>query len=629
MFSLGSSGSMLAGKRRCPICGTKRMSYRHDGRLMCKYGHEQAGVMEVESEGIIEGSTRRHTKRVKRDSKKQQERDRRMYGRNAHLLILQAMQHIIKMQATMLVENHKVPESLIGAVRALWLLYVSKIEHSGDDAADQTMDTEPGTQEQSGVGSSQVTQSQDNPVDTSLDFLLKKVDEDIARDEVEMSSWDQEQGYTAPEPTHTDAHNDTDTDVPPTPTRPKRGRVKKADRMYHSPGLKQLEEFVRLEYLPAIIYLALVWLQIPVSLADLYYLMADERIPYVSAYQYVPIEITSRMGEGVMSVLHNPHAPSVLRMQRTSADFEMFYKKHHDIVFPMPSAPLILLSILKRLDLSIELYPMTMRVLRVASKDLHASEAYRRSMHLCLTAALVICLKLHYGLDEIERVSRPSTNELDLPPLFEFLAKWRKDWASELSIGAIPFLTAYGEHWEAEFAEYYKRFTCRPEVPQYKAEFRVLGSKYNAFLDKVAEKCGRNVQLADQLLPPAMAQRLQAGSEPAEPVRGATELGKLIDPLNNHVSPRVLDTQNQSHLSSIVEPFDHHELQLQRGECYAAFVLRYQRDSGPGYMIPTLGLILARCAMMLGCSQEKLISQITSMESKLCKQATSRMPKFV
>ncbi|KAJ2472878.1 hypothetical protein IWW56_006070, partial [Coemansia sp. RSA 2131] len=101
MFSLsGSSGSMLAGKRRCPICGTKRMSYRHDGRLMCKYGHEQAGVMEVESEGIIEGSTRRHTKRVKRDSKKQQERDRRMYGRNAHLLILQAMQHIIKMQAT-------------------------------------------------------------------------------------------------------------------------------------------------------------------------------------------------------------------------------------------------------------------------------------------------------------------------------------------------------------------------------------------------------------------------------------------------------------------------------------------------------------------------------------------------
>ncbi|KAJ1774868.1 hypothetical protein LPJ62_007009, partial [Coemansia sp. RSA 2167] len=315
----------------------------------------------------------------------------------------------------MLVQNHGVPESLIGAVRALWLLYVSKIEHSGEDAGDLTVDADPGS-----AGSSQATQSQDMANDTSLDFLLKKVDEDIARDEVEMSVWNQEQGLDTPELTRADTDTGYDTDVPPTPTRPKRGRVKKADRIYHSPGLKLLEEFVRLEYLPAIIYLALLWQQIPVSLADLYYLMADERIPYVSAYQYVPLEISSRMGEGVISVLHNPHAPSVLRMQRTCSDFELFYKKHHDIVFPMPDAPLVLLSILKRLDLSIELYPMAMRVLQIAGKD-SASETYNRTMHLCLTAALVVCLKLHYGLDEIERVSRPSTNELDLPPLREFL----------------------------------------------------------------------------------------------------------------------------------------------------------------------------------------------------------------
>ncbi|KAJ1810928.1 hypothetical protein LPJ77_000467 [Coemansia sp. RSA 2523] len=619
MFSLsGSSGSMLAGKRRCPICGTKRMSYRHDGRLMCKHGHEQAGVMEVESEGVIEGSTRRHTKRVKRDSKKQQERDRRMYGRNAHLLVLQAMQHIIKLQATMLVQNHGVPESLIGAVRALWLLYVSKIEHSGEDAGDLTVDADPGS-----AGSSQATQSQDMANDTSLDFLLKKVDEDIARDEVEMSVWNQEQGLDTPELTRADTDTGYDTDAPPTPTRPKRGRVKKADRIYHSPGLKLLEEFVRLEYLPAIIYLALLWQQIPVSLADLYYLMADERIPYVSAYQYVPLEISSRMGEGVMSVLHNPHAPSVLRMQRTCSDFELFYKKHHDIVFPMPDAPLVLLSILKRLDLSIELYPMVMRVLQIAGKD-SASETYNRTMHLCLTAALVVCLKLHYGLDEIERVSRPSTNELDLPPLREFLSKWRADWVSELSIGAIPFLTAFGGHWETEFVEYYERFTRRPEVPKYKSEFRVLGAKYNVFLDKVAETCGRNAQLADQLLPPSMARQLQSGSEQqAEPVRNVSELGKLIDPLNNQ-TPRS-DSQDQSHLSSIVEPFDHVELPMHRGECYAEFVNRLYLGSSPGYMVPTLGLVLARCSMMLGCSQDKLLSQVTSIESKLCKEAT-RMP---
>ncbi|KAJ2350692.1 hypothetical protein GGF43_004249 [Coemansia sp. RSA 2618] len=590
MFGLsGPSSSMLAGKRRCAVCGTKRMSYRHDGRLMCRYGHEQAGVIEEEAEGIIEGSTRRHMKRTKRESKKQQERDRRMYGRNAHFLILQAMQHIIKLQATKLVQNEGVPEPLIGAVRSLWLLYVSKLEDiddagvakQGAEAAKEMGVVLPsaGTQEQDGLASgemsSQFTQSQDGGGDTSLDLLLQRVDEDIARDEAEILEWEQEQGNDMPGLSQSEGQTDTeyDTDIQDTIERPKRGRVKKADRMKHSPGLKDLEGFVRLEFLPAIVYLAFMWLRLPVSLADLYYMMADERIPYVSAYQYVPSEITSRMGEGVMSLLHGPYAPSVFRLQKTVAAFELFYQKHYEIAFPMPDAQLVLLSILKRLGLGVELYPMAMKIAGIANKDLHTSEECRYIMHLSLTAGIIVCLKLHYGLDEVERTSPPGTAGLDMPPLHEFLAKWRNDWVSELSIGAIPHMTAYGERWEKDFAEYYKRLTYRSEIPRYKASFKVLGAKYSQIINSLADSSSLSAESAARLLPPAIACRFQQASpeqqsEHEQPASDASDFGELIDPLGRSKHLRSSDSGKQElPLMSFVEPFDHHpELWLRRGE---------------------------------------------------------------
>ncbi|KAJ2592502.1 hypothetical protein EV177_008718, partial [Coemansia sp. RSA 1804] len=68
--SAHASGDLRARKRRCAVCGTKRMINREDGRVTCRHGHEQAGVFEESAELIVSGSTRRHVARRRRENKR-------------------------------------------------------------------------------------------------------------------------------------------------------------------------------------------------------------------------------------------------------------------------------------------------------------------------------------------------------------------------------------------------------------------------------------------------------------------------------------------------------------------------------------------------------------------------------
>ncbi|KAJ2524015.1 hypothetical protein GGI11_001118 [Coemansia sp. RSA 2049] len=119
--------------------------------------------------------------------------------------------------------------------------------------------------------------------------------------------------------------------------------------------------------------------------------------------------------------------------------------------------------LLKRLALPIEIYPMVMRAVELGG-DVVRAKTKKKGVTFIAMAAIIVCLKLHYGLDEIERKpSDPdSESKLNLPPLDKFLESWRDDWESEMSIGSIPYMTAYGQNWPTIFAEHYKRLT----VPQ-------------------------------------------------------------------------------------------------------------------------------------------------------------------
>ncbi|KAJ2805811.1 hypothetical protein H4R20_001944 [Coemansia guatemalensis] len=691
MFSFQVAESQLrVGKRRCPVCGTKKMSRRDDGRMMCKYGHEQAGVFEEDNEGITEGSTRRYTKRLNRETKAQKAKNRRMYGRNAYFLILQGMQHILRIQVTMLVENEGAPKALIETTKILWLRYVSKLsdvnthvtsearlnsvpDSTQADAANPSSATPQRTSASTSALLSQHTQSQGYDImDDSLDFLLRKVDDDIVRDKVELLEWEQEQEHQSSTQEQTQQaesfvaiaaemeeddinseqdENDNDSDsVDETGVKQKVPRFKRGLRQAAIEKLlNRIEVFVRLECLPAIIYLAFLWLRVPISFMDIHRLMVDERIPYTSLGRLVPSEISTRLGTGGMRIFDVAFPPSVSRIKRLVAAMEMLYKKHYSLLFPLPDTPLVLLSIMHRLDLPIDIYPMALQIIELAEAHEDSSAKFSDDIYLSTMAAIVICLKLHYGLDEIERTSSQQDSakaELDLPPLHEFLKKWRSDWTREFSIGALPYLTAYGGHWIRDFASYYERVTQRPYIPGYKKEFKNLATRYRHTLDILTASSTLDSDVAGRVLPSEYTRNShsdKSGRLPTSNERSAsTSNGNRSQSSNDsppginllnvsaNLSKSLLlaeDTRQQKcPYTGIAEPFDHYPwVKIQRGERYPIFTTQTRRRL-PGYMIPTLGLVLARCAMIIGISQKTLLQRITELEIRLQERVDASHP---
>ncbi|KAJ1865163.1 hypothetical protein LPJ78_002857 [Coemansia sp. RSA 989] len=441
---------------------------------MCKHGHEQMDFIEEEAEGIIEGSTRRHIKSNKRISKRKQERENRLHGEDANFILVQGMQFIIKLQATKLAEIANLPDPFVETVKKLWLLYVSKLDDVNKDMTErdvQNMYLSAHSQDKWAQGSSQESAgdfgqpSQETAVDSgSLDFLMQKVDEDIAKDVEEMRLWEQQdESPVATHNTYMEApqsnsdnedmllENDEHTAQSST-------QLNRRLNLSKSDILKHIETFVSLEYLPVILYIALLWLRIPAQLADLHYLMADERVPYASAYQYLPAEITERLGDGLLAVFKRPYPPSLL---------------------------------FKKLDSKYT------QVLASAARD--------------------------------------------LPP--------------EAAAALLP--------------------------------------------SKITDK--------------------HNGAQQDEP-RSPLSLEALVEPLYKNPAKVPLDDREKKLLlmSNMAMPLDNHpEISLKRGEFIMSFADGKDVAEGHGYINPIFGMVVARCSMMLGCSQSRLLTEVAHFDTSL------------
>ncbi|KAJ2386899.1 hypothetical protein GGI05_004240, partial [Coemansia sp. RSA 2603] len=550
-----ASGAYRADKRRCPICGTSRLRTRGDGRVMCKNGHEQAGMVEEVAEAMADSTTRRHTKVIRRGSKRQLARQRRLYGHNARFLVIQTMQCILKMQVNALVTQLGVPGSFADVVKKLWLMYISKIE-AVDTLGEKPKESTIASQQASNPGantsinddtntdaittaisvaealygqhSSQRTtvdsqgQSDSRYIDNdddlelglvndSLTSLLQAIDEDIARDELEMAELAEQNNLEEERENATAQQQEMDIDENTLEPNFENLRIEsqtsfRPKKHYSNDRLvSHIEEFVHLEYLPAILYLAFVWMRLPVMHADMLRLMGEERIPYASAHQLLPESIVSRLGKGFMAMFVPHFTPTIERFQATVRGFESFYRKHYSLVFAPIDGPVLVLSFLKRLGIGIALYEPVMRLLELTGGNTLSVRRKngKRKPEVRVLAAIVVMLKLHYGLDEIER-QQPAADEngcINLPPLTEFLSQWRQNWERQLSISAIPDLTAAGSYWESEFAEYCRRRMTRPRIPDKQAAYREIAGKYRRIVDSLAHNNQFDSEQVRQMLP--------------------------------------------------------------------------------------------------------------------------------
>ncbi|KAJ2833944.1 hypothetical protein GGI24_000633 [Coemansia furcata] len=649
------AGAVLAAKRSCPVCGTKKIATREDGLVMCKNGHEQAGMVDEDAENIIDGSTRRHVKSAfKRKSRAKEAQQKRLYGVRARFLAIETFQLILKAQATALVQNHGAPEALLGIVRNLWLLYVSKlpnIDEVGDDD-----DNAQGSQSQHQSSTvladalfTQHTQSQRfDPVDDSLDILLRKVDDDIARDEEEMMEWDREFQLSdhegpaelpAGELNDNDIDNGIDTaaeDVKEQLT--DEAGVRGRRKILSTSGLESVEKYPKMEYLPTLLCVAYRLLRMPVLCADIFRLLVDGRLPYLSAYDNLPESIHERMGVG-LHILFMPHfAPSVFRLQYLSTVFGKFFTKHYSIDVPLIDTPSMLLSLIKRLGLGIELYPMVMRLFELTSVQPNLCLGKASRPDVMIIGAIVVVLKMHYGLDEIERRPPPDATyrALNLPPLHVFLDKWRSDWEAELTIGVFPHLTAFDEQWEAAFADMCRRLMSRRVIPSYSDAYKEISTKYRRMVTSLATEGDLPAQRALRILPPEYTRRFrpsQPAAAPSQSNRQSADSSATASNISRCVLPilvsgaascdsadRAASGSTKRPLITHVKPFYHHpEIQLEPGEHYISINHFRSVESAPGYMVPTLGLIYARCAAIVGCSQSMLSNFIIVLEHRVDK----------
>ncbi|KAJ2071528.1 hypothetical protein GGH13_003293 [Coemansia sp. S155-1] len=666
MFPVRASGggAVLAAKRSCPVCGTKRIATREDGRSMCKNGHEQAGVIDEDAENIVDGSTRRHVKSAfKRQNRVRVAQNKRLYGTRARFLVMETFQLILKAQATALVKNHGAPEALLGIVRNLWLLYVSKvpnIDQVVDDDDDE--DTVLNTLSQHHTSTlladalfTQHTQSQRfDPVEDSLDILLRKVDDDIARDEEEMMEWDrefqlsdhEEHGESAAAGTNDNVLDDV-ADVAdvadvgsdqPAKAAGVHG-VKKA--LPRSP-YERVEKYPKMEYLPALLCVAYRLLRMPVLCADIFRLLVDERLPFVSAFGNLPESIHERLGKGLPTIFLPHFAPSAFRLRYLSSVFGEFFSKHYSIEVPLIDVPSMLLSLIKRLGLGIELYSMVMRLLELTSVQPNKCFGKAPRPEIMIIGAIVVVLKMHYGLDEIERRPPPDASYRvpNLPPLHVFLEKWRSDWEAELTIGVYPHLTAFDERWEAAFADACRRLLSRRAIPSWNEAYREIAINYRRMVQTLATGSNMSAQRAQRILPPEYAKHFcpsqpveasslaqsQSSMQVADSPSTPSHVSRCVLPIlvpggaSSDSATRTASASAKRPLFTHVKPFYHHpEIQLEPGEHFISINHFRSVESAPGYMVPTLGLIYARCATVVGCSQTMLSNFIIVLEHRVDK----------
>ncbi|KAJ1897330.1 hypothetical protein LPJ66_003434 [Kickxella alabastrina] len=651
------SGPIMAGKQRCPQCGTSKLRARRDGRVMCRNGHQQEGMFEEVTEAMIDGITRRRFKTTKRIGRKEMQKSRRLYGNNARFLILESMQFILKKQVTALVEDLGAPEALLGVVRHLWLLYVSKMKniYVSRDASEEfwQKDEEEGektrvnkaeqhsgsvadalySQQYSQAKGQSQTQTAESGADhdmeyveDSLDALLKRVD-DITREEQEVIEWErrrtkiadhgsprsQSPGSDASDAEEATGAAEASEQAALSATENERKRINWA-------LVAHIEEFIHMEYLPALLWLSFAWLKLPLTHTDMYWLMADEHVPYVSGHQWLPESMTSRMGKNIINIFIVPFAVTPVRMRALTRAFQTFFDKHCEISFTPIDNSVLLRYLVRRLGIGMDVHAMVLRLLEHLEVQPDGSGAYRRQFEVILMSAIVVVLKLHYGLDEIERVHDPENGEElggGLPPLGDFLRKWRSDWERELSVSFTPDLTALGERWEREFAAYCRRRLVRRGIPTRRVAYREVATRYRRIVEELAEQIGGDPEAARRLLPPEYVAKKSGGGTKAAAVDGI-----------GHIRMPVLEPAGgvDEAYESIVEPFDNYpEIRLRRGEMYAAIQRKDKFGNLPGYTVPVMGLVTARCALVAGCQQSTLLFYISHLESRLRARARMHM----
>ncbi|KAJ1946915.1 hypothetical protein EC988_005481, partial [Linderina pennispora] len=519
---------------------------------------------------------------------------KRLYGDDTRFLILQSYQLILKRQLHALVHDLGAPEALIGVVQNLWLMYVSKIENMRlpvyqveDEELEDAMSEGGQADNDERVTADSLFRQYTQTQDDSLDTFLRNVDEDIVRDEEEMAAWEERHGWTGHEEGTQKAGLEGGSERKGSEWRTKRNLGKGYEG--------ELEHGVHLAYLPAIISLGFAWLRYPFSVGDMIRLTSDESIPYGNVHGLLPEAFRERMGKSVCLTFVCGSALGHKQLRSLMMAFENFYGRHYGIEFSAVEPPILVLSLLKRLNISLQFYPVVMRIVEAANINIAAPKRDRTLATERVLAAIVLALQLHYGLDEVERVASPDTAEFacGLPGLQEFLDRWCGDWEREAAVSVYPALATLDEERLEAYIEYSRRMSTRAAVSITDVKYRELGRKYQHLLDTlgVGSAAGRETAAADEQM---------------------AELEKRLTPIRMPCTGTGRSGTRMRQFGGLAQPLEG-RAGLESGQLIAWYPYPLQ----PGYAVAVLGLVIGRCAMLAGISQSRMLALVSMCSREL------------
>lgn len=191
---------------------------------------------------------------------------------------------------------------------------------------------------------------------------------------------------------------------------------------------------IRLSATVSICRLACLLMRLPIYSYDFVRWIKYDRFPYLMAHNIVPNEITSRMGQGLLLPLIPSDIVSTNHIHDESKKLiDLFYRTAR-IDFPPVSIHSLLYKIIRDLFLPPEIYPGVLQILTDRYRQNYGLFCIEgmKSIELRVFAAVFVCTKLFYGLDNTQRrptnVDEPAANIVDWDL---WAAMVRRTWIEE------------------------------------------------------------------------------------------------------------------------------------------------------------------------------------------------------
>ncbi|KAI0347266.1 hypothetical protein BDW22DRAFT_1321340 [Trametopsis cervina] len=426
----------MAPRRRCAVCGSKQWRKEpSSGLITCSEGHVLENYRNEVNE-VAELGPHAVRKRTLKSGRKKKERmskaDPKLYhGDRGRYLYYQCLQLLLRLQITALVDVWHLPPEFEVVCRDVWALHLCLLpnqppaepyhhlveQYGGKKEPQQSSDPPQETDEDKGEVDEQdkAGLSDDGSSSSSSDG-----EEDELQQDEEMQRLLRENSEA---PSSSD---DEDPEQEPTQRQAPAGQKRRERSAYDSPAANI-----------AVLMLACWTLRIPVLYNDFIGLIESYDLPYLDPVRLLPESLATHLTKQARQALSPHFAPTPMHIHKLTSRLAKLMHRIYGIYTPECNAAPLLWRAVNHLQGTPTLYILTKKLSRVVSLTLTLHHSLSPTLprvnpldpeyhkydnapvEVSLTAAIVVVLKLVYGLDGKKRVPKDRDDPACAMPNFK------------------------------------------------------------------------------------------------------------------------------------------------------------------------------------------------------------------